>query len=84
MVGGNALFRFVREQMSIDGTSTVEIEVSSDLRDWSTRYSVPAGAVVNQPGVTVQRNFPVAGKDTVTLALPLTGETGFVRMKVTP
>jgi hypothetical protein len=40
--------------------------------------------VLNQAGVTVQKNFPAAGKDTVTLVLPLTGETGFVRMKVTP
>ena len=84
MVGGNAVFRFVRDHASIDGTTTVEIEVSPDLRDWSTRYSVPADAVTNQPGVTVQKNSPAAGKDTVTLVLPLTGETGFVRMKVTP
>jgi autotransporter-associated beta strand protein len=84
MVGGNALFRFVRDHASIDGATTVEIEVSSDLRDWSTRYAVPADAVANQAGVTVQKNFPAAGKDTVTLALPLTGVTGFVRMKVTP
>jgi autotransporter-associated beta strand protein len=84
MVGGNALFRFVRDHASIDGTTTVEIEVSPDLRDWSTRYPVPADAVTNQAGVTVQKNSPAAGKDTVTLVLPLTGETGFVRMKVTP
>ncbi len=84
MVGGNAQFRFVRDHASIDGTTTVEIEVSSDLRDWSTRYAVPAGAVANQAGVTVQKNFPVAGKDTVTLMLPLSGVAGFVRMKVTP
>jgi fibronectin-binding autotransporter adhesin len=84
MVGGNALFRFIRDQTSIDGTTTVEIEVSPDLRDWSTRYAVPADAAASNPGVTVQKNFPAAGKDTVTLLLPLSGVTGFVRMKVTP
>jgi hypothetical protein len=61
----------------------VEIEVSSDLTDWSQRYMVPPGATSNPAGVSVQKNSPSAGKDTITLTLPATGAKQFARIKVT-
>ncbi len=82
-LGGNALFRFIRDQTSIDGTTTVEIETSPDLRDW-TRYPVPPVTAPNLSPVTVQKNFPATGRDTITLTLPLSNLTRFARLKVTP
>ena len=82
--GGNLFFTFVRDQKSIDGITTVEIQVGENLTDWTASYPVPAMAVEANPGVTVQRDVPVAGKDTVTLSLPVSGKTKFARLKVVP
>jgi hypothetical protein len=68
--GGDVLFTFVRDQASIDGTTTVAIEVGTTLAAWPDSYSVPGTAVANNPGVTVVKDSPGAGKDTVTLTLP--------------
>ncbi|MCP5532120.1 MAG: autotransporter-associated beta strand repeat-containing protein [Akkermansiaceae bacterium] len=82
--GGNMLFTFERDQASIDGSTTVEIEVSLDLTDWSTSYAVPDDAAANDPGVTVVKDTPV-GFDTVTLSLPMSPDTKkFARLKVVP
>lgn len=40
--------------------------------------------VANIPGVTVRKNDPEAGRDTVTLTLPLSAPKKFARLKVTP
>jgi autotransporter-associated beta strand protein len=82
--GGNMVFTFVRDQASIDGITTIEIQVSPDLTDWTTGYPVPDGEVANNPGLTVQKNIPASGYDTVRLTLPLTDLTKFARLKVTP
>jgi hypothetical protein len=81
--GGDVLFTFVRDQTSIDGTTTVAIEVGTTLAAWPDSYSVPGTAVANNPGVTVIKDAPVAGKDTVTLTLPRAPEAKkFARLKV--
>lgn len=82
--GGNLVFSFLRDQSSIDGVTTVEIEVGDDPAAWTNRYAVSAEASANKPGVTVTKNSP-SGFDTITLTLPLTaGATKFARLKVTP
>ena len=80
---GNFIFTFTRVQASIDGTTVVEIETSTDLTDWSIRYSVPNGATANNPGVTVQKNSPALGQDTITLTLPSSAPNKYARLKVT-
>ena len=67
--GGNLLFTFERDQRSIDGSTTVVIEVGTDLATWPTTYTVPDTAEANDPGLTVVKGVPI-GFDTVTLILP--------------
>jgi autotransporter-associated beta strand protein len=81
--GGNMLFTFKRDQKSIQPSSPIEIEVSPDLTDWSTRYPVTAAAATDSPGVIVVKDTP-SGFDTVTLTLPLSDLKKFARLKVTP
>lgn len=80
---GTVVFSFTRDQVSIDGSTIVEIEVSPDLTDWTTSYPVPAAATNNPSGVSVQKNTPSAGKDTITLTLPAANHSRFARLKVT-
>ena len=82
--GGNLVFTFERDQQSIKPDTTVVIEVGTDLVTWPGSYPVPDSATgpVN-PGVTVVKDSPVAGKDTVTLTIPQTPDTvKFARLKV--
>ncbi|MCX6879608.1 MAG: hypothetical protein NTW21_38255 [Verrucomicrobia bacterium] len=85
--GGDALFTFVRDQASIDGSTTLAVETSTDLVDWATPpspYAVPSGSSSNNPGVSVAKDSPVAGMDTVTLRLQRApDEKKFARLKVT-
>jgi hypothetical protein len=84
--GDDMLFSFVRDQASIDGTTTVQIETSTDLATWDTApspYAVPDGAATNNPGVSVAKDSPSAGKDTVTLRIPRAPDASkFARMTV--
>jgi autotransporter-associated beta strand protein len=86
---GNLIFTFKRDQASIDGSTMVAIEVGNDLVTWNappSPYAVPDTATgpVN-PGVTVVKDFPEAGIDTVTLTLPQNAAPKkFIRLKVTP
>jgi autotransporter-associated beta strand protein len=82
-VGGNMAFTFIRDQDSIDGVTVLEIEVGENLIDWPSIHPVPGVAASNNPGVTVRKNVPASGKDTVTLSLPISGPEKFVRLKVT-
>ena len=83
--GGNGIFTFIRDQASIDGIATLSIETGSDLSSWPSSYPVPVGAVANNPGVTVLKNTPAAGKDTVILSEPMTPSgRRFARLKVVP
>ena len=84
IAGGDMLFSFVRDQASIDGITTVEIQMSENLSDWTTSYSVPATALTANPGVNVEKDVPAVGQDTVTLSLPISGFKKFARLKVVP
>jgi autotransporter-associated beta strand protein len=80
---GNVVFSFTRDQASIDGATVVDIEISTDLTDWTVSHAVPAAATTNPSGVSVQKNTPSAGKDMITLILPQSGSQRFARLKVT-
>jgi hypothetical protein len=73
-----------RAQASIDGTTTVSIQVGTTLASWPDRYTVLELALANNPGVTVQKDIP-AGFDTVTLTVPRAPDAKkFARLVVTP
>ena len=78
------IFRFMRDQASFDGTAAVVIELGDNFVDWPTIYPVPASAAADNPGVTVVKDKP-AGFDTVTLTLPMSGNTRrFLRIRLNP
>jgi autotransporter-associated beta strand protein len=85
--GDDMIFSFVRDQASIDGTTTVQIETSTDLATWDSPpspYAVPDDTATNNPGVSVAKDSPSAGKDTVTLRIPRAPDANkFARIKVT-
>ena len=84
--GGNLIFTFVRDQQSINADTTVEIEVGTTLAAWSETYSVPGTAGTSgSPGtVTVTKDSPATGKDTVTLSVAQAPDAKkFARLKVT-
>jgi fibronectin-binding autotransporter adhesin len=82
---GNLTFTFKRDVDSIDPATALFIETSTDLATWNTSpspYTVPDGAVANNPGVTVIEDTP-AGFDTVTLSVPQgLNAKKFARLKV--
>ena len=84
--GGNLTFAFQRAQSSIDPKTSTVIEVSTDLATWNTApspYAVPDGAAANNPGVTVVKDSPSAGTDTITLTVPQSPDAKkFARLKV--
>ena len=81
--GGNLVFTFKRDQASIDGSTTVAIEVGTDLVSWPNSYTVGADTGSSSAGVTVIRNSPTNGVDTVTLSVPQGSGSGkFARLKV--
>ena len=83
--GENIVFTFVRDQASIDGVTEVEIQMGDNLADWPATYPVPGTAAEATPGVTVRKNVPAAGKDTVTLTVPQAPDTRkFARIRVNP
>ena len=82
--GGNMMFTFIRNQASIDEATELFIEVGENLVDWPDTYPVPGTAVSNNPGLTVEKNVPSTGLDTVTLVVPLAASPKFVRLKVMP
>lgn len=81
---GNFVFSFQRSQASIDGTTTVVIEVGTTLTTWPDSYPVPTIATTANPGVSVVKNSP-SGFDSVTLTVTMAPDTRkFARLKVTP
>jgi hypothetical protein len=76
------VFIFVRDQASIDGSTTVTIQVGENLVEWPDLHPVPDTAVSNNPGLTVQKNVPTTGQDTITLVVPLSASPKFARLKV--
>ena len=81
--GGDLVVSFRRVQTSIDPQTSVTIQVGADLVTWPSSYPVPDAATASIPGVTVVKNSPTAGTDTVTLNLPQAPDLRkFVRLKV--
>lgn len=78
--GTDMTFSFERDQASIDAGTTVTIEVSTDLADWSTSYSVPDTATAGPPVAVVDNGD---GSDAVTLTVTKAPDTRkFARLKV--
>jgi hypothetical protein len=83
--GGNLVFTFIRDQASIDGLTSLSVETGPGLTTWPSSHLVSAGAAANNPGVTVLKNTPEAGKDTVTLTEPIVpGGSRFARLRMVP
>ena len=81
--GNDVIVIFNRDQTSINASTTLVIEVGTNLSAWPNIYGVPDTAVANNPGVSVVKNSP-PGFDTVTLTLSKTANPiGFARIKVT-
>jgi len=82
-VTDDLVFTFQRAQASIDGKTTLAIQVGTNLSTWPDTYKVPDTAQANNPGVTVVKNTSV-GFDTVTLTVPSTQDVNkFARLVVT-
>jgi autotransporter-associated beta strand protein len=82
----NMLFTFERAQASIHANTNVVIDVGTDLAAWpaANRYAVPNGAAAADPGVSVIKDTPATGKDTVTLSIPRDPDQAkFARLRVT-
>lgn len=81
--GGNLMVTFKRAQASIDPMAAVTLQVGTNLAAWPDSYPVPDAAVAINPGVTVVKNSPAVGTDTVTLTLPRAADRSkFVRLRV--
>ena len=81
--GANVVFTFIRAQASIAPTTTVTVELGTTLATWPTSYAVPDSATNNNPGITVSKNSPASGLDTITLTVPIAPDTTkFARLKV--
>jgi autotransporter-associated beta strand protein len=81
--GGNLTFSFVRDQDSIGGSTTTAIDVGADLATWPATYTVGADTAGSTNGVTVTKDIPTAGLDTVTLSVPQgLDPKKFARLKV--
>ena len=81
--GGNLVFTFKRDQASIDGTTAVTIQVGTTLASWPDSYTVGADSASSDSHVTVQKNTPTPGIDTVTLSVPQgSGGGKFARLNV--
>ncbi len=81
--GGNRVFTFKRSQASINANTAVSIEVGTTLGTWPFTYAVGADTANSSPGVTVAKDTPAAGTDTVTHSVPQSQDTKkFTRLKV--
>jgi hypothetical protein len=77
---GDMTFTFVRDQTSIDASTVLTIEVSTDLDDWSETYAVPDVATAVPP-VTVTDN--ANGTDTIKLTVTQSPDAKkYARLKV--
>ena len=81
--GGNMTFTFKRSQASISTDTAVIIEVGTSLGTWPANYIVGAYTAGSSAGVTVSKNTPNAGTDTVTLSVAQAPDAQkFARLKV--
>jgi len=81
--GANLVLTFRRNRESIDGATTVQIEVGTTLNTWPGLFNVGTSTANSSAGVTVAESTPT-GFDTITLTVPKgTDTTKFGRLKVT-
>ena len=81
--GANFVFSFRRSRASLDGNTTVVIEVGNNLTGWPDVFTVGTTTANSSAGVTVTENSP-DGFDTITLTVAKgTAPTKFGRLKVT-
>jgi hypothetical protein len=74
------IFTFVRSQASINAKTDVDILVGTDLVAWPLAYRVGADTA---GGVTITKDSPVAGKDTVSLSVAMSPDPKkFARLRV--
>jgi autotransporter-associated beta strand protein len=81
--GGNITYTVKRIQTSINASTSLTIQVGTNLVTWPTAYIVGADTATSSLGVTVLKGVP-AGFDTVTLSVPLAPDSKkFLRLNVT-
>ena len=78
----NMVFTFKRSQASINASTALSVEVGTTLAAWSTTYTVGADTADSTSGVTIAKDSPSAGTDTVTVTVAR-GSDGkkFARLK---
>ena len=80
--GTNLVYTFKRAQASIIASVALTVEVGTTLSDWSSTYSVGADTAGSTSGVTITKDSPSAGTDTVTVTIPRGADTKkFARLK---
>ena len=80
--GDNLVFTFRRSRASIDGATTVQIEVGTTLSGWPGLFNVGTTTANSSAGVTVAEDNP-SGFDTITLTVPKgEDDTKFARLEV--
>jgi autotransporter-associated beta strand protein len=82
--GTNLIVSFKRDRASIDGTTSVVIQVGTDLVAWPASYTVATTTGTSTAGVNVDEDNPT-GFDTITLTVAKTPDPKkFARLLVTP
>jgi autotransporter-associated beta strand protein len=82
--GGNMLFTFKRNQASINANTALTIDVGTTLASWPNAYNVGADTAGSTDGVTIVKDSPVSGTDTVTLTVTRSPDAKkFARLKAT-
>ncbi|PXA05501.1 hypothetical protein DDZ13_01120 [Coraliomargarita sinensis] len=71
----NLIFTFVRDQASIHPNTAVTVDVGTDLSTWPDAYSVGADTAESDEGVSVSKDDPEVGFDTVTVTVPKSPDT---------
>jgi autotransporter-associated beta strand protein len=80
--GTNMVYTFKRIQASINANTALTIELGTTLSAWPTTYTVGIDDAGSTLGVTIAKNSPSAGTDTVTLTVARGADAKkFVRLK---
>jgi hypothetical protein len=65
----NMVFTFKRTQASINASTALSVEVGTTLAAWSSTYTVGTDTAGSTSGVTIAKDSPSAGTDTVTVTV---------------
>ena len=80
--GTNMVVTFKRIQASINANTALTIELGTTLSAWPTTYTVGTDTAGSTSGVTIVKDSPSAGTDTVTLTVARGADAKkFVRLK---